>query len=58
MLTPARPVHVRHITLLCIVGFENNFAQMIIMIRQCVANKSRVGRLYRPRSQSAIKLCA
>ena len=31
-------------TLLCIVGFENNLAQMIIMTRQCVANKNHVAR--------------
>ena len=40
-----KPVHVRPITLLCIVGFENNLAQMIIMIRQCAANNNHVDRL-------------
>ena len=28
----------------CIVGFENNLAQMIIMTRQCVACKNQVDR--------------
>ena len=33
-----KPVYVLPVTLLCMVGFENNLARMIIMIRQCVAN--------------------
>ena len=40
--TSVKPVCVQPITLLCIVGFENNLAQMIIMTRRCVANKSHV----------------
>ena len=36
---------VRLITSSCIVGFENNFVQMIIMTRQCVACKNHVTRL-------------
>ena len=40
-----KPDRVRPITLLCTVGFKNNLAQIIIMIRQCVANKNRVARL-------------
>ena len=40
--TSVKPVNVGPITLLCIVGFENNMAQMIIMTRGCVANKNRV----------------
>ena len=42
--TPVKPVQVRPINLLCIVGFENNLAQMIIMIRQYVSNKNHVAR--------------
>ena len=30
---PVKPVHVRPITLLCMVGFENDLAQISIMIR-------------------------
>ena len=33
-------VRVRPITLSCMVGFKNNTAQIIIMTRQCVANKN------------------
>ena len=29
-------VHVRTITFSCMVGFENNLAQMIVMTKQCV----------------------
>ena len=39
---PEKPVRVRPIPLLCMVGFKNNLAQKIIMIRQCVANKNHV----------------
>ena len=39
-----KPVRVRPIKSLCIVGFENNLAQMIIMTRQCVVNKNHVAR--------------
>ena len=35
---------VRPITLSCMVGLENNLAQMFIMTRQCVANKNYVAR--------------
>ena len=37
-------VHVRTITLSCMVGFENNLIQMIIMTKQCVMNKNHVVR--------------
>ena len=40
---PVKPVYVRPITLLCTVGY--NLAQMVIMIRRCVANKNHVTRL-------------
>ena len=40
-----KPVRVRPITLLSIVGFKNNLAEMIIMARRCVANKNHVARL-------------
>ena len=36
---------VRAITKQYMMGFENNLAQMIIMTRQCVANKNCVARL-------------
>ena len=39
-----KPVPVRLITFLCIVGFENNLAQMIIMTRGCVVNKNHICR--------------
>ena len=42
---PVKPVHIRPITLLCMVGYKNNFAQIIIMIRRSVANKNHVDRL-------------
>ena len=42
--TSVKPVRVGPITLLCIVGFENNLAQMIIMTRRCVANKNLITR--------------
>ena len=35
-------VRVRLITLSCMVGFENNLAQMINMAKQCVANGNHV----------------
>ena len=35
-------VHVRTISLSCMVGFENNLVQMFIMTTQCVMNKNRV----------------
>ena len=35
-------VHVRTITLSCMVGFENNLVQMIIMTKQCVMKKNHV----------------
>ena len=38
-------VHVRTITLSCMVGFENNLLQqMIIVTKQCVMNKNHVVR--------------
>ena len=37
-------VHVRTITLSCMVGFENNFIQMITLTKQCVMNKNQVVR--------------
>ena len=40
-----KPVRVRPITLLCMVGIENNVAQIIIMIRRCVTNMKHVARL-------------
>ena len=46
-------VHVRTITLSCMVGFENNLVQMIIMTNQCSMS---VGQ--RSVAQSALKLCA
>ena len=39
-----KPVRVRPITVLCVVGFKNNLAQVIIMTRQCVANKIHFAR--------------
>ena len=42
--TSVKPVCVQPITLLCIVEFENNLAQMIIMTRQCVTNNNHVSR--------------
>ena len=38
-------VHVRPITLYCMMGFENHLAQMIIMTRRCVPCKNHVTRL-------------
>ena len=35
-------VHVRTITLSCMVGFENNLVQTIIMTKQHVMNKNNV----------------
>ena len=35
---------VRAITRLYMLGFNDNFAQIIIMTRQCVANKNTVAR--------------
>ena len=43
--TSVKPVRVQPITLLCMMGFEKNFAQIIIRTRQCVANKNHVARL-------------
>ena len=37
-------VRVRTITLSCMVGFENNLLQMIMMTKQCVMNKNHVVR--------------
>ena len=37
-------VHVRTITLSCMVRFENNLVQMIIMTKHCVMNKNHVSR--------------
>ena len=37
-------VHVRTITLSCMVGFENNLVQMVILTKQCVMNKNHVAR--------------
>ena len=37
-----KPVSVRPITLSCMVGFINNFVQMIIMTCRCVTNKNFV----------------
>ena len=39
-----KPVRVRPITLLCIVGFENKLALMIIMTRPCVTIKNHLAR--------------
>ena len=33
-------IHVRHLTLSCIVGFKNYFAESIILTRRCVACKT------------------
>ena len=38
-------IHVRPITSSCIVGFENYFAEMIIVTRRCVECKNHVPRL-------------
>ena len=38
-------VHVRTISLSCMVRFENTLMQMIIMTKQCVMNKNHVSRL-------------
>ena len=38
------PVYVKPIALSCMVGFENNLAQMVIMIRQCDLYKNHVAR--------------
>ena len=40
-----KPVRVQPIILLCIMGFKNNLAQIIIMTRQFVTNKNHVARL-------------
>ena len=37
-------VHVKTIFLSCMVGFENNLVQIIIMTEQCVMNKNHVVR--------------
>ena len=37
-------VHVRTIFLSCIVGFEDNLVQMLIMTKQCFMNKNHVVR--------------
>ena len=44
VLTSFKPVRVQPIFLGMVV-FENNLAQMIIMIRQCVKNKNHITRL-------------
>ena len=43
--TSVKPICVRPISLLCMVGIENDLAQMIIMTKRCVANKNHVARL-------------
>ena len=43
-LTSVETVCVRPITLLCVVGFKNNLAQIIIMTRGCVAKKNHIAR--------------
>ena len=48
---------VRPIALSCMVRFENNLVQMIVMTRQCVVNKIMLLR-QRSRSQLALKLCS
>ena len=40
-----KPICVRPITLLSMLVFKNNFAQMIIMIRRCVRIKNHMARL-------------
>ena len=50
-------IQVRTIILSCMVRFENNMVQMIIMTNQCVMNKNH-GVGLRSMSQSALKLCA
>ena len=50
-------VHVRTISLSCIVEYENNLVQMTIMTKQCVMNKT-MSFSQRSMSQSALKLCA
>ena len=35
-------VHVRTVTLSCMVGFDNNLVQMIIMTKQCLMNKNHL----------------
>ena len=43
--TSVKPVRVGPISLLCIMEFRYDLAQIIIMRRQCVANKNDVARL-------------
>ena len=43
-LASVKLVHVRTITLSCMVGFENNLVQIIIMTKQCVMNRTHVVR--------------
>ena len=50
-------VHVRTLTLSCMVGLEYSLVQMIIMTKQCVMGKNHVFS-QRSMSQSALKLCA
>ena len=37
-------VHVRTVTLSCIVGFENNLVEMVVMKKKYVMNKNHVVR--------------
>ena len=48
---------VRAITWLYMMGFENNMAQMIIMIRRCVANKNQVARSKVKVTDGTLTLC-
>ena len=50
-------IHVRPITSSCIVGFENYFAEMIIVTRQCVACKNHVPRSKVKVTVDTLSLC-
>ena len=49
-----KPVCVRFITLSCMMGFEYNLAQKIIMTRQCIENNRHISR---PKVNVTVKLC-
>ena len=51
-------VYVRTIFLSCMVGFENNLVQMIIMAKMCHEQELSMSLGQRSMSQSALKLCA
>ena len=50
-------IRVRPIILSCIVGLENNLAQLVIMTRRCVANKNHVARSKVKVSVCTLTLC-